>query len=49
MNLYRPADAFVDPRTNEIFVADAKGNLYATEVNPGTRVQKFVFSGFKAP
>ena len=28
---------------------DSKGNLYATEVNPGTRVQKFTFTGLKAP
>jgi DNA-binding beta-propeller fold protein YncE len=26
---------------------DSKGNLYTAEVNPGSRVQKFVFKGLK--
>ena len=29
--------------------ADAKGNLYAVEVAPGNRVQKFIAKGFGAP
>jgi hypothetical protein len=26
---------------------DSKGNLYTAEVNPGSRVQRFIFKGVK--
>jgi len=35
-------------RNTHHIAADSKGNVYTAEVNPGSRVQKFVFKGIKA-
>jgi DNA-binding beta-propeller fold protein YncE len=51
----RPLDSFGRPGVapGEFYVlhhmtADSKGNLYASEVEDGRRIQKFVFQGIKA-
>jgi hypothetical protein len=36
-------------RGPHIMAVDSKNNLYVTEVDPGNRVQKFVYKGVGAP
>ena len=43
----RPRSATGNFRNAHQMATDSRGNLYTAELNPGSRVQKFIFKGVK--